>query len=262
MANRFNIVKPGDGVYEWADFSYNIGIGCSNGCRYCYACGITMDMARRDGRDFRRSDWPRDRVKPWKADIHQSEEGILMFPSMHDITPAYLTTYIRALRNILNVGTPVVIVTKPRLECIRTICEQFQDHKDSMLFRMTITGLNEDLARFWEPGAPLPEERLTALRLAYDSGYQTSVSVEPMIDTVDRTVELYQAVLPYLTEDIWFGKMNDIGNRVEMADQNTLDAVRLIREQQSDANIHRFYQQLRGADKVEWKDSIRRVVGL
>lgn len=262
MANKFNEVKPGDGVYEWADFSYNIGTGCSNGCRYCYACGIAMEMARKDSKVFRRSDWPRDNVKLWKANIHQSEDGILMFPSMHDITPAYLPTYIRALRNILNAGTRVVVVTKPRLECVSTICDQFQDHKDNMLFRMTITGLDEDLARFWEPGAPLPEERLTALRLAFDSGYQTSVSVEPMIDSVDRTVELYHTVLPYLTEDIYFGKMNEVDRRVEMADQSSRDAVRLIREQQSDANISRFYQQLRGADKVEWKDSIRKIVGL
>lgn len=262
MAYCFNPVKPGDGVYEWADFSYNIGTGCSNNCRYCYACGIAMENARRDDKVFRRSDWPHDRVNPKKANIHQSEDGIVMFPSMHDITLAYLPTYIRALRNILNAGTRVVVVTKPRLECIRTICDQFQDHKDNMLFRMTITGLNEELARFWEPGAPLPEERLTALRLAFDSGYQTSVSVEPMIDSVDRTVELYQAVLPYLTEDIWFGKMNDIDRRVEMADQSSRDAVRLIRQNQTDENIHRFYKQLKGADKVEWKDSIRKVVGL
>lgn len=262
MANEFNKVKPGDGVYEWADFSYNIGTGCSNNCRYCYACEITIEMNRRDGKTFTRADWPHDRVKPWKSDIHQAEEGILMFPSMHDITPAYLPTYIRALRNILNAGTPVVLVTKPRLECVTAICDQFQEHRDRMLFRMTITGLDENLSRYWEPGAPAPEERLAALRLAFESGYQTSVSVEPMIDSVDRTVELYQTVLPYLTEDIWFGKMNDMNRRVEMADQNSRDAVRLILQHQSDDNIHRFYQQLRGADKVEWKDSIRRVVGI
>ena len=262
MAYKFNEVKPGDGVYEWADFSYNIGTGCTNNCRYCYACGITMEMARRDGKIFNRTDWPQDRVKTGKAEIHQSEDGLLMFPSMHDITPAYLPTYIRALRNILNAGNCVVIVTKPRLECIRAICEQFQGYRDRMLFRMTITGLNNELARFWEPGAPLPDERLTALRLAFDSGYQTSVSVEPMIDSAERTVELYQTVLPYLTEDIWFGKMNDIDSRVEMVDQGSRDAVRLIRQQQSDVNIHRLYQQLKGADKVAWKDSIRKIVGL
>ncbi len=262
MANKFNIVKPGDGVYEWADFSYNIGTGCSNGCRYCYACGITIEMAKKDGKIFKRSDWPHDRVKTWKAKIHQSVDGLVMFPSMHDITPTYLPTYISALRNILNAGNPVVIVTKPRLECIDAICEQFQGYRDKLLFRMTITSLDEGLSRLWEPGAPLPEERLTALRLAFESGFHTSVSVEPMIDSADRTVELYEAVLPYLTEDIWIGKMNDITRRVEIADQATRDAVSLVREQQSDRNINRLYQLLKGADKVAWKDSVRRVVGL
>jgi DNA repair photolyase len=262
MAYRFNPVKPGDGVYEWAKFSYNIGTGCSNNCLYCYACGITIEMARKDGRVFSRTDWPHDNVNPRKADIHQSVNDIVMFPSMHDINPTYLPTYISALRNIMKADNYVVIVTKPRLDCIRAICEQFQDYKERLLFRMTITSLNEELSRFWEPGAPLPEERLEALQLAYESGYQTSVSVEPMIDSVDRTVDLYQSVVPYLTEDIWFGKMNDIGSRVAMDSQEVRDAVRVIREQQSDANIHRLYQQLKGADKVAWKDSICKVVGL
>ena len=261
MANRFNEVKPGDGVYEWADYSYNIGFGCSNGCRYCYACEITMEMFRRDGKVFKRSNWPNDNVKSFKADIHQQVHGIVMFPSMHDISPVYLPTYTRALRNILNAGNQVVIVTKPRYECIKTLCEQFQNHKDMILFRMTITSLDENLSRFWEPGAPQPEERLTALKLAFNQGYQTSVSVEPMIDSVEGTIELYEAVLPYLTEDIWLGKMNDIERRVEMADQRTQDAVRTVRVQQSDENIHRLYGMLREADKIAWKDSIRRVVG-
>lgn len=262
MANRFNIVKPGDGVYEWADFSYNIGTGCSNNCRYCYACGITIEMASKDGKLFTRTDWQRDTVKPWKAIIHQSEEGVVMFPTMHDITPAYLPTYISTLRNMLNAGNAVLVVTKPRLESIRAICEQFQEHKGMMLLRMTITSLNEELSRFWEPGAPLPEERLAALQYAFESGYQTSVSVEPMIDSVDRTVELYNAVYPYLTEDIWFGKMNEIDKRVEMNSQGARNAVHMIREQQSNTNIHQLYSQLKDADKVFWKDSIRNVVGL
>lgn len=262
MANRFNEVKPGDGVYEWADFSYNIGKGCSNNCRYCYACDITIEMDRKDGKVFRRADWPHDRLKEWKANIHQTVEGIVMFPSMHDITPAYLPTYLRTLRNILFDDNRVVAVTKPRLECIRAICDQFREYREMMLFRMTITCLDEQLARYWEPGAPTPDERLAALRLAYESGYQTSVSVEPMIDSVDRTIELYQTVLPYLTEDIWIGKMNGIDRRVKMLDQASQDAVQVIREQQSDENIWRLYDGLKDAAKVEWKDSIRRVVGL
>lgn len=83
-----------------------------------------------------------------------------------------------------------------------------------------------------------------------------------MIDSVERTIELYQAVLPYVTEDIWFGKMNEIDQRVDMADQGVQGAVKEIREQQSDANIWRLYEQLQGAEKVAWKDSIRKVVGL
>lgn len=257
---KFNTVKAGDGVSEWADYSYNIGTGCSNNCRYCYACGIAIDMANRDGRTFTRTDWATDNVKAWKANINQEADGIVMFPSMHDITPTYLPTYISTLRNMLNSGNQVLLVTKPRLECIRSICNQFQDHREMMLFRMTITSLNNELSRYWEPNAPLPGERLEALQLAFESGYQTSVSVEPMIDSVDNTIALYRRVLSYLTKDIWFGKMNDIDRRVCVDGQETTQAIRLIREQQSDREILRLYGELKDAEKVAWKDSIRKIV--
>ena len=262
MANRFNIVKPGTGVNEWADFSYNIGTGCSNNCRYCYAYGIAADIARDNNRVLTRAGWQQETVNVRKAGIHQHEDGVVMFPSMHDITLGYLPTAITTIRNMLDANNWVLIVTKPRLECIRRLCDEIQEHRDKLLIRMTITSLNAELSRFWEPGAPLPAERLSALRHAHDNGFMTSVSVEPMIDSFERTIELYHTVYPYLSYDIWIGKMNDIDRRVAIDSQQTREAVSLIKQQQDDANIHLLYQRLKHADKVKWKDSIRNVVGL
>lgn len=262
MANYLNKVKPGEGVFEWAGYSYNIGTGCFNKCRYCYALEIAIEMAKKEGKVLSSFDWQNERVKAWKSEIHQTADGIIMFPSMHDITPSYLPLYTKTLRNLVEADNQVVIVTKPRIECIRTICEQFQDCKNVLLFRMTITSLDDNLSRLWEPGAPLPYERVAALRLAFESGYQTSVSVEPMIGSVEHTIDLYKAVYPYLTEDIWFGKMNNISRRVELTDQSVRDAVGVIKDQQSNTNIRTLYNALKDQPKVMWKDSIREVVGL
>jgi len=260
MKNTLNKSKPGYGVGEWADYSYNIGTGCINNCRYCYARDIAVDISKRSNKPMTRSDWPTEQVKTWKSDIKQKVSGIVMLPSMHDITEAYLPTYMDTLRNLLQSGNEVLIVTKPRLACIKAICDEFKEYRDKILIRMTITSLTDEPSQYWEPGASLPRERFETLIYAYDSGYQTSVSVEPMIDTVEKTVAMYRALEPYITKDIWFGKMNNIADRVDAKGKIAREAVATIYENQSNKNIYRLYEQLKDESKVRWKDSIRNIV--
>lgn len=254
--NKLNKVNQGHGVYEWARYSYNIGTGCINDCRYCYA----REIAVRTGQVTGEAAWRTEQVKPHKSAIHESVNAIVMFPSMHDISENYLPTYLETLRNLLEADNPVVIVTKPRLASIRAICEAFTQHKDNMLFRMTITSLDERHSRFWEPGAPLPDERVAALRYAYEAGFQTSVSVEPLLDTVTNAVTLYHSLTPFITEDIWFGKMNGVRNRIAIDNPQVANEVNTILRNQSDENILWLYRQLKNQPKIYWKDSIREVV--
>jgi DNA repair photolyase len=258
--NTLNKSKSGYGVGEWADYSYNIGTGCINNCRYCYARDIAVDISKKSSKPMTRADWSTEQVKTWKSDISQKANGVIMLPSMHDITETYLPTYLDTLRNLLKAGNDVLIVTKPRLACIKAICDEFTDYKDNILIRMTITSMDNDLSQYWEPGAPLPQERFQALIYAHEQGYQTSVSVEPMIDTVEKTVAMYRALEPFITEDIWFGKMNDIKRRVDTSDTLVREAVATIYENQSNKNIYMLYDQLKDEPKVRWKDSIRDVV--
>jgi DNA repair photolyase len=260
MKNTLNKSKPGYGVGEWADYSYNIGTGCINNCRYCYARDIAVDISKRSNKPMTRADWATEQVKTWKADIKQKVNGVVMLPSMHDITEAYLPTYMDTLRSLLQAGNDVLIVTKPRLACIKTVCDEFTDYKDKILIRMTITSLTDESSQYWEPGASLPRERFETLIYAFDNGYQTSVSVEPMIDTVEKTVAMYRALEPYITKDIWFGKMNNVADRVDAKGRVAREAVVAIRTNQSNKNIHRLYEQLKDEPKVKWKDSIRNIV--
>lgn len=254
--NKLNKVSPGQGVSEWADYSYNIGSGCMNDCRYCYAHEISTKF----GLQLPGVPWAQETVKEYKADISHSVDGIVMFPTMHDISENYLPTYLETLGNLLDSGNAVVIVTKARLACVRAICEAFPQHRDHMLFRMTITSMDTELSRLWEPGAPLPEERIEALRFAYDAGFNTSVSVEPMLDTMENMVALYHTLSHYLTVDIWFGKMNDIDRRVDTSSPEVVAAAQRILANQSDMNIRWLYEQLHDQPMVEWKDSIKLVL--
>jgi hypothetical protein len=94
MKNILNKSKSGYGVGEWAEYSYNIGTGCINNCRYCYARDIAVDISMRSNKPMTREDWSTEQVKTWKSDISQKASGVIMLPSMHDITETYLPTYL------------------------------------------------------------------------------------------------------------------------------------------------------------------------
>ncbi len=256
--HNFNAAKPGSRVGEWAPYSYNIGTGCSNGCKYCYA----RDIAVKTKTITDSSQWTTERVNPKKATINEKVDGRVMFPTMHDITPQNLQTYMATLRNILKAGNRVLIVSKPRLFCIQSICDAFTGDKDKILFRFTIGSQDERVCKFWEPNAPPPQERIAALRHAFEAGYQTSVSAEPMLEGFREAVALYGALESIITETIWFGKMDDIDDRVDMAEPVNENAAQFIREFQSDANIRLLHDHLKDLPKVRWKMSLRRVVGI
>jgi DNA repair photolyase len=257
MSNKFNEAKKGSRVGEWADYSYNIGIGCSHDCRYCYA----RDIAVKNGWIADRANWTREHVKPFKANINQEIDGMVMFPSMHDISEQYLPHYLTTLENILEAGNKVLVVSKPHLACIEQICQQFTEDTDQILFRFTIGSLRPEFCKFWEPGAPTPKERIQALEFAFRAGFQTSVSVEPMLQGYKEAIAIYEAVEPFVTDTVWFGKMQEIDNRLDISDPMMAVAAMVTKSQQSDENILELYYALKDREKVRWKDSIRTVIG-
>ena len=82
-----------------------------------------------------------------------------------------------------------------------------------------------------------------------------------MLD-VPHAVEMYERLVPYITDTIWFGKMNQVGKRVIAKTAEEKAAVQRIEENQTDERIVALYERLKGEPKVEWKESIKKVVGL
>lgn len=254
------MTKKKTGTREWADKNVNIIDGCEHRCRYCYAA----EMAKRYKRIASLDDWGTTFSQLRPEEVAKSRmkcKGRIMFPTTHDITPQFLEECVTVLRKLLAAENEVLIVTKPHLECVERLCQELAEYKDKIVFRFTIGAMDDDLLRFWEPGAPSFGERLAALKHAHEQGFRTSVSAEPMLD-VPHAVELYEAVVPFITDTIWFGKMNDVRRRVEVKIAADEAAVRRIVENQTDELIVKLYERLKGEPKVEWKESIKKVVGL
>jgi len=260
--------KPSTKVRQWADYSINFQIGCEHGCAYCYAC----EMAKRRGYGKYPLVWENPKINMTKVNkgyqLQSKDDGTVktgMCPSTHDITPRNIDEYIIVLGKLLKSGNRMLIVSKPHLECIRRICTEFEKYKKQMLFRFTVGSADNKVLKFWEPGAPDYEERLESLKLAYDCGFETSISSEPMLD--DNIHQVVKDVRPYVTHSIWLGKANRLHERLaKNCTGKRLEEVRIKANEliaiQCDANIHKLYGQYKDDELIRWKDSIKEVVGI
>jgi DNA repair photolyase len=245
------------GTQEWSVKTVNCCTGCSHDCRYCYAKGMAVRF-----KQVTESQWPLERIRP--DDVikrHKYYGGQVMFPSSHDITPNNLDACLTVLGNMLAAGNKVLVVSKPHLKCIMAICERFKDFKEKILFRFTIGACDDRILSFWEPNAPVYDERKESLIYAYESGFQTSVSVEPMLDApnIDKLISELQL---YVTNAIWIGKMNHLGRFGKNGDVVFRKEINKIENGQTDSAIKSIYNSHRNNPMIKWKKEIKKVVGI
>lgn len=129
--------------------------------------------------------------------------------------------------------------------------------------RVTIGSTDDAVLGFWEPGAPKFTERIAALKWAHDNGFQTSVSVEPMLDSLPGCV--IAAVTPYVSPDrgIWLGRANRLMQTVAVncpGDARVKAAASALEAWWNDAAITRLYWEWKDNPLIRWKDSVRQVV--
>ena len=247
------------GSKEWTTVSKNFITGCSNDCRYCYSKAYSI------GGGYSTSEnWKEERVRDYKLKERCGKiEGRIMVPSSHDISLEHLEESIAFLKKLLDAGNEVLVVSKPHLECVSRICNEFEEFKDKILFRFTIGSSDSDVLSFWEPGAPDFAERFESLKLACDRGFQTSVSCEPMLD--DNIDVVIEQVMPFVSDAIWIGKANYLLDRLEINgydDEEILGRAQELIAWQSDDNIKRLYERYKDNGKIKWKESIKKIVGI
>lgn len=247
------------GTQEWAESNVNLQTGCEHDCRYCYAGAMAIRFGRAT-------------IDSWRTPVlnhkaldkrYNRHGGRIMFPSSHDITVQNIDACLTVLAKLLRAGNDLLIVSKPDPVCVKRMCVELEPYKTQILFRFTIGSSDDAVLTYWEPGAPAFTQRLEALKHAYDRGYATSVSMEPMLDSDPGTV--IDAVSPYVTDSIWIGKANRLMHCVSLncpGDTEALArAIELISAQNDEA-ILRIFVSYKDNPLVRWKDSVKKVVGL
>ena len=237
--------------------TFNCCTGCSHDCHYCYAKSMAVRY-----KQVTPSEWGLERIRPWDVNKKDKKyEGQVMFPSSHYITPNNLEACMTVLDNLLQAGNRVLIVSKPDLYCIKAICKKFASFKEQLLFRLRS---DPGMMRYCHFGSRMHHLTTNARHhwcMLSRKGYETSVSIEPMLDSEDID-SLISDLAPLVTHSLWIGKMNHLEIFNEIKDYLFLQAVEMVKRGQTDDIIKSIYLRHKDNPLIRWKKEIKKVVGI
>jgi len=248
-----------DNNVQWAPQGTNIiksTTNCPNLCRYCYvqAWKLRKDKLKIPDIEDVRSLFVIDEDRVNQTWTKRRQPKLYIFPSTHDIFPENVDDYIIVAKKIMDSGSEILLVSKPRIECIKKICDCLIDYKNKIMLIFTITSNDNEILKEWEPLAPIYEERIECVKYAYEKGYNTSVSMEPFLSD---PIPVINDVQEYVTHCIWIGSINHC-KELEFTD----DMMKKVDELSNKKYIVKLVNMLKNNKKVYWKYKIMRIIGL
>jgi Radical SAM superfamily len=203
---------------EYAALTANPYRGCGHGCKYCYVPRVTRQKrVEFDAGAIPKPDYLNlliaDAKKYQAAGI--TEQVTLSFSS--DPYHAGDTTLTRqVLIALRNHGLAFCILSKGGTRALRDL-DLFRPDRDA--YGASLTTLDDDFSLKWEPNAPLPMERITALQEFNKAGIFTKVSLEPTLD-IEASLKIVRATYSFV--DLFkIGKVNycgELGNAIDWRD--------------------------------------------
>ncbi len=165
--------------------------GCEFGCKYCYARYAHEFMELRDPELFERKIYAKRFEKPaFRAELRRLKPGetIWIGTATDPYQPA--ERRFRITRGMLEVfsrerGFDLGITTKSDLAGRDAELLAEIGRKNRVGVHLTITTLDESLARLLEPRAPRPALRLGAVKKLSDAGVRVSVLAHPVMPLIN-----------------------------------------------------------------------------
>jgi DNA repair photolyase len=162
--------------------------GCEFACKYCYARYTHEFMEMWDSQDFERKIYAKsDAPERLRAELRQGRDkglpialGTATDPyqpaeRQFEITRRMLEVFAEFHGLDLSITTKSVLILRD-LDVLQSLAAQ---HRFSV--HMTVTTLNERLARLLEPKAPAPAQRLEAVRKLAQAGIRVGVNAMPIL---------------------------------------------------------------------------------
>lgn len=169
------------------DASINPYRGCEHGCIYCYARPYHEYLGLSAGTDFESKIFVKENAAQLLREALSAKSWTPQVIGMSGVTDPYqpVERKLRITRACLEVlaefRNPVAVITKNHLVTrdIDLLAPMAKDHAAQVF--LSITTLDDGLARVMEPRASRPGLRLDALRRLRDAGIPAGVMVAPII---------------------------------------------------------------------------------
>lgn len=184
------------------DYTFNPYSSCSFNCLYCYIRGSKYGTNLETSLSIKTNAIALlDKQLALRAKKRQY--GIIVLSSATDpylqVEKKYELTR-KALQVILKHRFPVHILTKSDLlerdfDLLHAIREtailptDLQQLHTGVIISFSFSTVSDDIARIFEPGAPLPSKRLLALEKTMNEGFLTGISMMPLIPYISDTTE-------------------------------------------------------------------------
>jgi DNA repair photolyase len=216
------VIAPNNFVYKsLSNWSFNIAVGCSHGCLFCYVpSAATIKQGRKlaeygvqdpdaewgdylllrswDERKFLSSlrsaeDTPRSALKPDgnRAVIYCSTTDpyqVIHHPDgkRRSELAAHARFIVRRSLELIRDNSTINVRILTRSPLARADFELFRSFGKRLVFGMSLPTLRNDLAKVYEPKAPAPSQRLATLRAATEAKLHVYVAVAPTYPECDE----------------------------------------------------------------------------
>ncbi len=190
------IYRPAGEAGEYAPLATNPYKGCGHACAYCYVPLATHQPRPEFNAGAVLREGYLDRLKKDAARYQRAgvDAQVMLCFATDPYHPGETGPTRAALTILAENGLAFCTLTKGGTRALRDI-DVFRPERDA--FASTLTSLDADFSRKWEPGAPLPKDRIEALRLFRSRDIFTWVSIEPTLD-VGHSLAVIRATSPFV----------------------------------------------------------------
>lgn len=202
------IYEPKGRAKEYSELACNWYMGCTHGCKYCFAPGCM----RKKMEDWHKNVTLRDNIlhlfRKDAEDMYENKDTRpILFSFLSDPYQPIEKKY-KITRQILQIVKQYKlkskILTKGSYELVSRDFDIIKAAKVEL--GVTVCFIDDEMRKEWEPNAAPVDERFQILKEAHEAGIYTWVSLEPVINP-EQALAVIRKAAPYV--NFWkVGKLN------------------------------------------------------
>lgn len=201
----YSIYEPKGKAREYSPLALNIYNGCDHNCVYCYV-KTGMSFVRCDNNDVTvKKDLIKYLEKDCKNNIINKQVLLSFTGDPYCKKDKELEITKQVLEILYKYNVPTAILSKGGFRILRDL-ELFKKFGNMIKVGATLTFDNNIDSIKNESGGAIPEERIETLKILYENGVKTWVSLEPVF-SVEQTMNLMELTKNYVNE-YKIGKLN------------------------------------------------------